>query len=86
MKDVLPGGDLRDYAAVARVDFHLGGDDVGEDEGTVLYDGGGRLIAGGLYAEHEHDRGIIPPAGQEAAVSATCLGTARPRGHPVHQP
>ena len=29
LKDVLPGGDLRDYAAVARVDFHLGGDDVG---------------------------------------------------------
>jgi hypothetical protein len=51
--EVLAGGELRDDAAVGRVDRDLGGHYVGESAGAAGHHGGGGLVAGALDPEDE---------------------------------
>ena len=53
-EEVLPGGGLGDDAAEVGVEIGLGGDYVGHYAATVLDDGYGGLVAGGLDAQDPH--------------------------------
>ena len=50
--NVLPGGDLRHYAAVNPVQVHLGGDAVRQHLPPIPDDGDGGFIAGGFYRKN----------------------------------
>ena len=56
--EVLAGGELRNDAAVGRVDGDLRGDDVRELAGAALDDGGGGLVAGALDTQYEARSGV----------------------------
>jgi len=51
--DVGAGGDLREDAAVRRMQVNLGGDDIGDDVPPVADDGGSGLVATGFDAQDQ---------------------------------
>ena len=54
--NMLARGDLRHNAAVFAVQRHLRGDAVRQDASSVLHNGDGGLVAGGLNGKDPHDR------------------------------
>ncbi len=59
--DMAAGGDLRHDSAVGLVQRHLAEDDRSQHLATAADDGGGRLVAGGLDAEHRHLTSRLAP-------------------------
>ena len=65
--NMLARGDLRHNAAVFAVQRHLRGDAVRQDASSVLHNGDGGLVAGGLNGKDPHD----PMTGRTAAAAVT---------------
>ncbi|GBD11968.1 hypothetical protein HRbin23_01653 [bacterium HR23] len=65
-QDVLTGSDFRDDAPIAGVEFHLGGDNMGQEGASIGHQADARFITGGLYPKHQHGYGGDSVSGGES--------------------
>ena len=94
---MVPRSELRNDAAVLRMYWYLGVNDVRQDRAVVAEHGGGGLIATGFDAECQQGVGVEVPAGENSPLTSALResgvlrlldllrGSTRENAHRTHE-